>query len=57
MTTVRRVVVYLAVDGWRWKAQGNNWRTIEVSKRGFKSQGGATASANRRFPDAEVVWT
>lgn len=51
----RRVVLYKAADGWRWRAQGGNWRTIDASEEGKSSKARVRAAIARRFPEAEIV--
>jgi hypothetical protein len=50
----RRVVVYRAADGWRYKVQGTNWRTIATSDRPRVRRAFAIAAAERAWPGVEV---
>lgn len=52
---VRRVVVYHAADGWRWKAQGGNWRTVDAAEEGKTHKHRVLAHVRRRFPNAEII--
>jgi len=51
----RRVTVYLALDGWRYKAQAANWRTIGASEEGKTRKKTVIDQATRRYPGAELV--
>jgi predicted type IV restriction endonuclease len=51
----RRVVVYEAEDGWRWRAQGGNWRTIDASEEGKRSKKRVLTHVAKLFPGVEIV--
>lgn len=54
-TEARRVTVYKAADGWRYRAQASNWRIIEASEQGFAQKRSVLARVAQRFPGVEVV--
>lgn len=55
-TGVRRVVLQHGPDGWRWKAQGANWRTIDVARKPVAREATARRQVAARFgDDVEIV--
>lgn len=52
---VRRVTVWRDADGWRWRAQGSNWRVVATSEKAVKRKASAVAAVQKRYPDVEVV--
>lgn len=55
MRPVRRVVLQRRADGWYWKAQAANWRTVDVARRPVAREDTARRHVQARFPDAEIV--
>ena len=55
MIVPRRVVLYETGDGWWWKAQGANWRTIEVATRPRARRQTAENDVRKRWPDVEIT--
>jgi uncharacterized protein YegP (UPF0339 family) len=51
----RRVVVYEARDGWRFKVQAGNWRTIDASEEGKRSKAAVLRKVQKYWPDVEMV--
>lgn len=55
MGAARRVTVYRAHDGWRYRVQAANWRIIEASEQPFKQRRTVLARVEKRFPGVELV--
>lgn len=51
----RRVVVYLGKDGWRYRVQAKNWRTIEASEQGFALKRTILKRVAKRWPGVELI--
>ncbi len=52
---VRRVTIYRAADGWRWRAQGRNWRIVDASEEGKQRRDRVRAHVEGLYPGAEIV--
>jgi uncharacterized protein YegP (UPF0339 family) len=50
----KRVEVYKAGDGWRWKAKAGNSRIIAASEEGVSKRAYAIAKAQKQFPDRQI---
>lgn len=51
----RRVVVYLSKNGWRYRVQAKNWRTIEASEQGFALKRTILKRVAKRWPGVELI--
>lgn len=51
----RRVTVYMAHDGWRYRVQAKNWRIIEKSRDAVALKRTAVARARKAYPGIELV--
>lgn len=55
MAQARRVTVYKAADGWRWRAQGGNWKIIDASEEGKRSKKRVVDHVVALYPNAEIL--
>lgn len=53
-STARRVTIYRAADGWRYRVQSSNWRIIEASEQAFARRSTVEKRVAARWPDVEV---
>lgn len=51
----RRATVWHARDGWRYKVQGWNWRTIATSGGPNRQRARVLAKVRRDWPGVEIV--
>lgn len=51
----RRVTIYKAHDGWRYRVQASNWRIIEASEQPFAQVRSVRSRVAKRYPGVEVV--
>lgn len=51
----KRLEVYKAKDGWRFRAIAGNGRTVGASEEGIKQRAYAIRRAERQFPELEVI--
>lgn len=55
MTDARRVTIYLAGDGWRYKVQASNWRTIDAGAVGVARRSTVERRIAKQYPDVETI--
>lgn len=55
MADARRVTVYKAEDGWRFRVQASNWRTIDASEEGKTHRAPILTKLRKRYPGVELV--
>ena len=51
----RRVTIYKARDGWRYRVQSGNWQIIAASEEGRTSKSRLVARLRREYPGVELV--
>jgi len=55
MATARRITIYRAPDGWRYRVQSGNWKIIDASEEGKSARSRVRTMLEKRYPGVEIV--